>query len=59
MTKTGYECVSVSTDGFAYFWDTRKLKEDRTEALEIKDFNADVTWMLNNRLGIENKKNPS
>jgi dynein intermediate chain 2 len=33
MTKTGHECVSVSTDGFAYFWDTRKLKEDRTEAL--------------------------
>ena len=29
MTITGYECVSVSTDGFAYFWDTRKLKEDR------------------------------
>ena len=29
MTKTGFECVSVSTDGFAHFWDTRKLKEDR------------------------------
>ena len=41
MTKTGYECVSVSTDGFAYFWDTRKLKEERTESLEIKDYNAD------------------
>ena len=26
MTKTGQECVSVSTDGYAYYWDTRKLK---------------------------------
>ena len=28
-------------------------------SVDSKDFNADVTWMLNNRLGIENKKNPS
>lgn len=29
MTKTGQDCVSVSTDGYCHFWDTRKLKEDR------------------------------
>jgi hypothetical protein len=28
-------------------------------SVNSKEFNADVTWMLNNRLGIENKKNPS
>ena len=28
-------------------------------SVDLKDFNADVTWMLNNRLGIENKRNPS
>jgi hypothetical protein len=28
-------------------------------SVDSKEFNADITWMLNNRLGIENKKNPS
>lgn len=28
-------------------------------SVDSKEFNADVTWMLNNRLGIENKRNPS
>lgn len=41
MTKTGFECVSVSTDGFAHYWDTRKLKEDRVESLEITDIGSD------------------
>lgn len=40
MTKTGFECVSVSTDGYAHFWDTRKLKEDRVESLQITDINS-------------------
>jgi len=41
MTKTGHECVSVSTDGYAYYWDTRKLKEDRIESLKITDVNSE------------------
>jgi hypothetical protein len=28
-------------------------------SVDSKEFNSDVTWMLNNKLGIENKKNPS
>ena len=40
MTKTGQECVTVSTDGYAHFWDIRKLKEDRVESLAIKDFDS-------------------
>ena len=28
-------------------------------SVDLKEFNDDVTWMLNNKLGIENKKNPS
>ncbi len=28
-------------------------------SVDLKDFNSDVTWMLNNKLGIENKKIPS
>mgnify|MGYP002861097147 CR=1 FL=1 len=40
MTKTGLECVTVSTDGYAHFWDIRRLKEDRVESLLIKDINA-------------------
>lgn len=28
-------------------------------SVDLKDFNSDVTWMLNNILGIENKKIPS
>jgi len=28
-------------------------------SVNSKEFNADVKWMLNNKLGIENKKNPS
>ena len=39
MTKSGQDCVTVSTDGFAHFWDIRKLKEDRSESLTIRDFN--------------------
>jgi dynein intermediate chain 2 len=40
MTKTGQDCVTVSTDGYAHFWDIRKLKEDRAETLAIRDFNS-------------------
>jgi hypothetical protein len=54
MTKTGYECVSVSTDGFAYFWDTRKLKEERTESLEIKDLNPDGKEVTVGATALEN-----
>lgn len=28
-------------------------------SIDSKEFNADVTWMLNNKLGIKNTKNPS
>lgn len=28
-------------------------------SVDLKEFNGDVTWMLNNKLGIENKRNPS
>lgn len=28
-------------------------------SVDSKEFNADVTWMLNNKLGIKNTKNPS
>jgi dynein intermediate chain 2 len=30
MTKTGQECVSISTDGYTHFWDMRKLQQEPT-----------------------------
>lgn len=40
---------------------TFKLDPDFSDygSVDLKDFNSDVTWMLNNILGIENKRNPS
>ena len=54
MTKTGFECVSVSTDGFAHFWDTRKLKEDRVESLQITDFNSEGKEVVVGATTLEN-----
>lgn len=54
MTKTGQECVSISTDGYCYFWDTRKLKEERVESLEITDYNAEGKEVLIGGTTLEN-----
>jgi len=35
QSKTGSEFFSVSTDGFAYWWDIRKLSEGPTDTLEL------------------------
>lgn len=54
MTKTGFECVSVSTDGFAHFWDTRKLKEDRVQSLQITDYNSEGKEVVVGATTLEN-----
>jgi dynein intermediate chain 2 len=54
MTKTGQECVSISTDGYCHFWDTRKMKEDRVESLEITENNADGKEVLVGGTTLEN-----
>lgn len=54
MTKTGQQCVTVSTDGYAHFWDIRKLKEDRVESLAIKESGADGKETLIGVTALEN-----
>lgn len=54
MTKTGQEFVTTSTDGFAHFWDIRKLKEDRIESLAIKDFDANGEEIVVGATALEN-----
>lgn len=54
MTKSGQECVTVSTDGYAHFWDIRKLKEDRVESLTIKDINANGEEVVVGATALEN-----
>jgi hypothetical protein len=54
MTKTGQECVSISTDGYCHFWDTRKLKEERVESLEITEFNSEGKEVLVGGTTLEN-----
>lgn len=54
MTKTGQECVSISTDGYCYFWDTRKMKEDRVEHLEMTENNSEGKEVLVGGTTLEN-----
>jgi dynein intermediate chain 2, axonemal len=41
QSKTGSECMSVSTDGMVYWWDTRKLSEP-LENLPLKEKGSDT-----------------
>lgn len=40
QSKTGTECTSVSTDGYVYWWDTRRLGEP-VESLQLKEKNGE------------------
>ena len=41
QSKTGTECMSVSTDGSVLWWDIRKLGEP-TESLVLKERGSDT-----------------
>ena len=41
FSKTGTECVSVSTDGRALWWDTRKFSDGPVEALNITELTSE------------------
>eukprot|EP01025_Chloroclados_australasicus_P021583 TRINITY_DN22685_c0_g2_i2.p1 TRINITY_DN22685_c0_g2~~TRINITY_DN22685_c0_g2_i2.p1 ORF type:complete len:553 (-),score=78.42 TRINITY_DN22685_c0_g2_i2:347-2005(-) len=41
QSKTGTECMSVSTDGYVYWWDIRKLGEP-LEDLPLKEKNSEL-----------------
>lgn len=42
QSKTGSECMTVSTDGLVYWWDIRKLSES-VESMPLRDKNSETT----------------